>query len=99
MGVDFYEWLNGTGWVFSIGWCRYAQFGEWEYLACASIMDDKVVEYVNDLDGSDCEAIDAADELKRLAEKEEIYIATDKDPAEAMKKVIEQLKEVHKKQC
>lgn len=97
MAIGFYEWLQGSGCDFSIGWNRYNQFRDgWTFLACAGWKNER--ELVNALDGGDDEGISAAKELKEKAKEELVYIATDKDPGEALKKVIEQLKLYYNKQ-
>ena len=89
MGVDmskyteFYDWLGGA--EIYIGYARYAQFGEWGFVvASAYDEDEQLEEYVKNLSGGDCEALDAADEIKK---NPKYKYAFDRSPSKAMQKL------------
>ncbi|MCU0289418.1 MAG: hypothetical protein MUF15_23850 [Acidobacteria bacterium] len=52
---DFLEWLRGSA-EFHLEWARYAQFGDWDWVAVCyygNMINDEVAELVCDLQAGD----------------------------------------------
>lgn len=91
---NFLEWLSGAA-IF-IGYARYGQLGGHGFVV-ASNYDDATGELqaaVADLGAGDNEALDAADRIGRMAS---CLYANDPDPVVAMAKLMDKMRELHRK--
>lgn len=94
---DFLDWLCGAS--IYIGYARYAQFGDWEFVI-ASLYDesDKLKEYIYDLDGGDSgerNALEAAEQINLMLDDKNCWMAHDKNPAMAMHDLINQIRKYY----
>ena len=88
--AEFFEWLSGA--EISINYCRYGQLGGHGFL-CATSYDDggETAALVDELDGGDIDALEAAEKL----EKNGCWYGNDIDPSKAMEKMLEQIRQYY----
>ena len=88
---DFLDWLEGAS--IYIGYARYGQLGGHGFVIASAYSDeDQLREDIEDLDGGDCDALEAAD---RISERKDIWLANNRDPAKAMQKLTDAMREYY----
>ncbi len=88
---DFLEWFENAS--IYVGFDRHASFGGWGYVVAAIHHENaQLQQYVHDLDGDDIEALEASEEIKRMPG---VWIGHDKDPVEAMQRMVSRAMEAH----
>jgi hypothetical protein len=86
---DFFDWLYGC--KIYHGTTRYGQFNGHHVFATNYGEDDSLRDLLDDLEAGDIEALDAAQKLNDLVNKEEIWMTYNDDPRIAMKELIDKI--------
>jgi len=86
--TSFEDWISGAS--IYIGYARYGQLGGHGFVVASTYDESEDLrEAVENLDGGDIEALDAADKIKRM----DCWYANDPDPAVAMQRLMGQMRE------
>lgn len=86
----FTEWLTGA--AFYVGYARYGQLGGHGFVvACTYDHDEKLRAAVEDLDAGDDDALRAAEVIAAMG----CWYANDPNPALAMMKVVDKMRDYH----
>lgn len=93
---QFLEWLYACGTVFYHGTDRYNQFAGYHVFGWDKDFGiEKRYELFSDLEGGDCEALDAGGEIKELMSAREIIVVSHNDPGIAMYQLMTQIRKYY----
>ena len=91
---DFIEWLYGVS--FYHGTTRYGQFpGNHVFVAKYDSIDYDLRELLDDMEGGDNEGVDAGFKIQAMADRGEIWLAYNDNPATAMQELYDKIRDYY----
>lgn len=79
------------------GYARYGQFpGNHVFTATIDFYDEKLYELMQNLDGGDCEALDASNKINMIVKEGDCFIGSDDNPIKAIRQCTFQIRSFFK---
>ena len=93
--ANFLTWL-AADMKFYVGWARYCQFGNWDFVIAACCYGSDELEcYINNLEGDDFEGLSAAKGIRKMENDGDCWIGHDRNPVIGMTKCVEKIRKYY----